>query len=351
MQYTYEDDVRLSVEPSKWNKNSGKEVLQYCVGGLLYMPASNTSIAGKIISGEYGFVKSMVLDLEDSLGDDMVGFGQRSIKDTMAKLASAIDTGEITIDDIPLIFIRVRKSGQMEQAYTELGDTFQYVTGFIIPKFDDRSCDPFIEEFTSIREYTYTDFGTELYIMPIIESKRALYRQLRMDNLLYINNAIRPIANSVLNIRVGGADFCSIFGVRRDIESTIYEIGPVSSCLNDILNMFSKSYTVSAPVWEYFGTDPDGLWADGLRRELRRDRLAGFIGKTSIHPSQLPIIQKSLIISRADYIDALGVLGMNANTVGVKKSESGNRMSEVKTHTKWAQKIVGIANVYGVKED
>lgn len=335
----------LKIEPKEWTKNSGKEVLQYVVGGLLYMPASTIKVADKIIDGRFSGVGSMVLDLEDSLGDDMVGYGKSSIKMIIDKLAES----GLGIERIPLIFIRVREAKQIEECSSLLGDNIKYITGFNIPKFDKYSCDEYIEVFRRVRDYVKERYESELYIMPIIESKNAMYRQLRMDNLLYMNNALRPIANSVLNIRVGGADFCSIFGVRRDIESTIYEIGPVASCLNDILNVFGKSYVVSAPVWEYFGIDENDLWAKGLRVELRRDRLMGFIGKTVIHPSQLPIVQDNLVVKEEDYLDALNILGMNTNTIGVKKSEYGNRMNEVKTHTKWAQKVIGLANVYGVR--
>lgn len=348
MKYSYEG-VILKVEPQEFTKDSPKEILQYAVGGLLYMPATQSNIAEKIISGKYSFVKSMVLDLEDSLGDDLVGFGQRYIVKIINEISTAVETGTLEFKNIPLIFVRVRTAEQIIETQRMLGDRIVYITGFNIPKFDKHCCDGYIDTFIEVREHAKSINGTNLYMMPIIESKHALYRQLRMENLLYINNAIRPIANSVLNIRVGGADFCSIFGVRRSIDSMIYEIGPVSSCLNDIVNVFGKSYIVSAPVWEYFGTDPDGAWAKGLKAEIRRDRLAGFIGKTSIHPTQLSVIQKSLIVEEEDYLDALSMLGMNTNTVGVKKSEQGNRMNEVKTHTKWAQKIMGLANVYGVK--
>lgn len=349
MKYTCDGHITFQQQPMEWNKDSGKEVLQYCVGGLLYMPASNSKIAGKIISGEFGFVKSLVLDLEDSIGDDMVKFGEQRIIKTMAEIASAVESGLLTIDQIPMIFIRVREPVQILATMGLLGSTIKYITGFNMPKFDKTTCDNFIEAFTTVQEKVYSQYRTDLYMMPIIESKNAMYRQLRMDNLLYINDKLRPITNQVLNIRVGGADFCAIFGVRRNCESTIYEIGPVGDCLNDILNVFGKGYIVSAPVWEYFGKDTSGAWAEGLRRELRADRLTGFIGKTAIHPSQLRIIQESLVVEHTDYMDAIGVLGMNTNTVGVKKSDSGDRMSEAKTHSKWASKIIGLANVYGVK--
>ena len=362
MRYDYNNDGRsknlyhnipLAVEAEEWNKNSGKETLQYAVGALLYMPASNNKIASKIISGEYKFIKSMVLDLEDSLGDDLVGFGQRQIVTTIRELGEAIENGKITINDIPLIFIRVRTASHINDAYNMLKDDIQYITGFNIPKFDKTTCDEYINTFIDVRDTVKKKYNSDLYIMPIIENKNTMYRQLRMDNLLYMNDALRKISDSVLNIRVGGADFCQVFGIRRSMNDDIYDIGVVRSVLNDIVNVFGKSYIVSGPVWEYFENidrPEDTRWSDGLKKELYADRLNGFIGKTCIHPSQSIFIHESLIVSKEDYYDAMSILGMNTNTTGVKKSTSGNRMNEAKTHVNWARKTIGLAKMYGVSE-
>lgn len=362
MRYDYSNEGRnkylyhnipMAVEAEEWDKNSGKEVLQYAVGALLYMPASNTKIAQKIISGEYSFVKAMVLDLEDSLGDDLVGFGQRTIKSTIRELGEAVESGEITLSDIPLIFIRVREAKHITDAHKMLKKDMQYITGFNIPKFDKTTCDEYIDTFIKVRDTVKSECNSDLYIMPIIENKNTMYRQLRMDNLLYMNDALRKISDSVLNIRVGGADFCQVYGIRRSMNDDIYDIGVVRSVLNDIINVFGKSYVVSGPVWEYFENSEhpeDTRWSDGLKKELYADHLNGFLGKTSIHPSQLPFIHESLIQTVVDYEDAMNILGMNTNTTGVKKSSGGNRMNEAKTHVNWARKTIGLAKMYGVKE-
>lgn len=350
--YLYHN-IPMAVEAEEWDKNSGKEVLQYAVGALLYMPASNTKIAQKIISGEYSFVKAMVLDLEDSLGDDLVGFGQRTIKSTIRELGEAVESGKITISDIPLIFIRVREAKHITDAYKMLKADMQYITGFNIPKFDKTTCDEYIDTFIKVRDTVKSECNSDLYIMPIIENKNTMYRQLRMDNLLYMNDALRKISDNVLNIRVGGADFCQVYGIRRSMNDDIYDIGVVRSVLNDIVNVFGKSYIVSGPVWEYFENSEhpeDTRWSDGLKKELYADHLNGFLGKTSIHPSQLPFIHESLIQTVVDYEDAMNILGMNTNTTGVKKSSGGNRMNEAKTHVNWARKTIGLAKMYGVKE-
>lgn len=334
MKYDYNNDGRskylyhnipMAVEAEEWDKNSGKEVLQYAVGALLYMPASNTKIAQKIISREYSFVKAMVLDLEDSLGDDLVGFGQRTIKSTIRELGEAVESGKITISDIPLIFIRVREAKHITDAYKMLKADMQYITGFNIPKFDKTTCDEYIDTFIKVRDAVKSECNSDLYIMPIIENKNTMYRQLRMDNLLYMNDALRKISDNVLNIRVGGADFCQVYGIRRSMNDDIYDIGVVRSVLNDIMNVFGKNYIVSGPVWEYFENSKnpeDTRWSDGLKKELYADHLNGFLGKTSIHPSQLPFIHESLIQTVVDYEDAMNILGMNTNTTGVKRVQA-----------------------------
>ena len=85
--------------------------------------------------------------------------------------------------------------------------------------------------------------------------------------------------------------------------------------------------------------------------QKNKDKLNGFLGKTAIHPSQLKVIQKSMIINKYDYLDALSIIGINENATGVKKSIEKNRMNEVKTHRAWARKTIGLANIYGVAED
>ena len=345
MKYSY-NGVDLAVEPQEFSKETPKEILQYAVGGLLYMPATNETIAEKIINGKYSFVKSLVLDLEDALGDDLVGFGQRHIVKVVNQLDNAVQSGKLDFKDVPLIFIRVREKKHISDTVKMLGTKIRYITGFNIPKFDKHCCDEYIRAFNEAADYALRNADTHLYMMPIIENSTAMYRQLRMDNLLYINNSLRAIAPNVLNIRVGGADFNNIFGIRRNVNHTIYDTGVVRSCLNDIMNVFGKNYVVSGPVWEYFSSD-EGL--KGLERELDADTINGFFGKTAIHPAQLPVIQKFYIVDWFDYQDALGILGMNTNTTGVQKSASG-RMNEVKTHGKWAKKIITIASIYGVKK-
>jgi citrate lyase beta subunit len=125
----------------------------------------------------------------------------------------------------------------------------------------------------------------------------------------------------------------------------------VGSVLTDILTTFADAYVVSAPVCEYYQCiDGDDQWAKCLESEIEMDFANGFIGKTIIHPSQLPIVRRSLQPLRTDYKDALQILHWNGGAWGVVKSVAGNRMNEVATHYNWARKILIMSEIYGVRD-
>ena len=62
MIFSYENK-KLALPPTAWSLNSPKEVLQYAVCGLLYMPATNVKIADDIISKHMPQVSSICLCL------------------------------------------------------------------------------------------------------------------------------------------------------------------------------------------------------------------------------------------------------------------------------------------------
>lgn len=346
MKYSYGEEVKLAVEPCEWNKNSDKSILQYAVGGLLYSPGTNTKIADDIINKRFDNWKSICLCLEDAIGDDVIKQAENCVKDTLRKIYNAVKDGIISINDVPLIFIRVRNPEHLMRVFRVCGRRgTSMLTGYNLPKFDKTNCDAYISKFMDIQ----SQMKTKLYMMPIIESKKVLYRQNRDEQLTYINDKLKLVNEHVLNVRVGATDFSSIFGVRRTMDTTIWDMQVISTCLVDVLNMFLHNYVCSGPVWEYFNSDGiEGLWSEMLKRELKLDKLNGFCGKTCIHPSQLKYVQENNIVTYEQYKDALAILGMSDGIVGVKKGYNDNKMNEVKTHSYWARKIVGLAEVYGV---
>ncbi len=315
-----------------------KENLAYSLGGLLYCPAANEKIAEKILSGAYPCLTSIALCLEDSITDDTVAQAEEILCNTLKVLSSAEK------DKLPLIFIRVRSPEHLSHVHKLIAAYESVLTGYIFPKFDVVNGNSYVSIFKDI----VAESGNELYFMPILESGSVANKAVRLDNLIAIKKITDSVRDYVLNIRVGGNDFSELYGLRRNDNQTVYDIGVIRDILVDIINFFAGHYVVSGVVWEYFQNDKNDNWRIGLEKELELDKLNGFTGKTAIHPSQLPVIYESLKVSEDDYRDAVNILNWN-NSLGVQKDSTGSRMNEVKCHTRWAKKIKILGDIYGIK--
>ena len=316
-----------------------EEQLKYSIGGLLYVPAMNKKVPQKVKEDRFLNLTSLAFCLEDTIKDECLEEAELSLKDILGELKKLDKT-------LPLVFIRIRTPEHMRYVYDLYRDYRDIITGYILPKFDLSNMDGYIGLIREINK------GCEkkIYIMPILESRMVADIGTRVGTLFKIKEAIDTVKNYVLNIRVGGNDFCNLYGLRRSVSQSIYDIGVIRDIFFDIINSFASDYVVSGPVWEYFGPERDGKWDVGLVKELELDRLNGFIGKTAIHPTQLPLIYESMKVNRSDYDDAMKILNWNNGSLGVDKSEDGSRMNEVKVHGKWAKKIAILGEIYGVKE-
>ena len=127
--------------------------------------------------------------------------------------------------------------------------------------------------------------------------------------------------------------------------------------ISDILNFFSRidnSYTVSAPVWEYFAYTNDDIKKhigdniyqsllskekivneaiDGLLREISQDKVNEMVGKLLFIPPHLRFVNATGTTLEEFPEDATQILQA---TSGVIKSSEGNKMNEV-DHKSWAE--------------
>lgn len=310
----------------------------YSVGALLYAPAIKENIAESIKNGKIPTPYSLALCLEDSIADTAVSMAEKQLYETL----SAIYNHSLNNDFyIPKLFIRVRNPEQIYTLSALLGSFMDLISGFIAPKFTITNSKQYIDAIVKINSSS----SKTLYLMPVLESIDLFNLDMRTSLLAHIKTDIDSIKQFILNIRVGGNDFCHHYGIRRHINETIYDIGPVNSILLDIITVFSHEYVVSAPVWEYFDTEG---WNDGLINEIKKDKINGFIGKTVIHPNQISVVNKQFAVNKSDYDDAVNIINMQNNTdFLVSKSSNGSRMNEYKTHINWAKKIVELYNIYG----
>lgn len=362
--HMYNPGFRFVKEPMEFNKNTERDTLQYCLGATLYMPGTK-DIREKVVNHKLP-VTSFVMCCEDAIKEEDLPVAEQNILDTMDYFADQIEAGKISQDDIPLIFMRVRNPEQFKNFSARLTKRqADILTGFNFPKFNSKNALGVLRTLVE----TNARLGTTLYGMPILEGEEIAFRESRDQELLLLRNILEPYKELTLNIRVGGTDMSSLFGVRRGINSTVYDIMTVRDALSDVLNAFNRfnDYCVSAAVWEYFraykdddiddvikrnfhnalikGEEIVNPAIDGLLKEVMLDRANGFVGKTIIHPTHAKFVNAMFTVVEEEYNDALQILNTSG---GVIKSEGGGKMNEIGPHHRWAEKIVRRANVYGV---
>jgi citrate lyase beta subunit len=314
-------------------------ILCYSIGALLYCPANNESIVNSLVHEKFGTQYSLAFCLEDTIRDDRVEEAESELINSIQQLLIASTFKQFFM---PKCFIRVREPQQISRIIRRLPKECTFLTGFIVPKFSMENADLYIDEIKKANDIA----TTPVYIMPILESPTMISPLTRYETLYALKAKLDTIYDYVLNIRVGGNDLCHMFGYRRHCNEAIYDILPISHILSDIMTIFGMTYVISGPVWEYYNGDG---WDLGLKDELKRDKLNGFIGKTVIHPNQIPIVNASLTVSNTDYEDALAITNWTEhNNSLVSGNSSSERMNEYKTHFNWAKKILLLAQIYGV---
>lgn len=342
------DKLLFYKEPQNFNKYSKRELLQYAIGANMYMPGTKNDIFEKLIGNVFREVGAITLCLEDAISEEEVPIAEQNVLCLLEELFEKYkENGEELFNRLPLIFIRVRNPEQFASFSRLLTKKhLNMICGFNFPKFNSKNG----RDYFKILKELSQEHNEILYGMPILEDCQLMHQETRINELYQILNILTEYDPYVLNIRVGGTDFSSMFGLRRSVNNTIYDVRVISDCLIDIVNFFLREghqYVVSGPVWEYFSYDETSPEIQGLVHELQLDIENGFQGKTIIHPSQINPVNKQYIVNYHEYQDAIYILNSSG---GVSKGSEGNRMNEVSPHKNWARKIIARANVFGVLE-
>ncbi len=366
--HKYNESFDFVVKPVEFNKYTERSLLQYCLGATMYMPG-HKDFADAILNKKYPGLTTMVLCFEDACKEEDVPKAQENSIKLLDRISQEITCGNFKYEELPLIIFRVRNVEQFKVFTSMLQPHhIKLICAFNFPKFNSDTGLGYYEHLETLIE----KYDEIIYGMPILEDRNIAFKETRMIELEKIKNILDRYKELVLNVRVGGTDFSSCFGVRRGINYTIYDIMTVRDCLLDILNMFIRDndYTVSGPVWEYFRVQksmrfkdiPDFDFhaslikrepivndaVDGLLRELILDKANGFIGKTIIHPSHLNFVNGMHAVTREEYEDASQIFN---TTGGVIKSANSNKMNEIGPHKSWAERLYMRALAYGVVEN
>ena len=70
--YFYENELETLFfqKPQNFNKYTDRELLSYGLGATLYMPATRPNIHQDLLSKKHEGLTSLVIDLEDAVGDN-----------------------------------------------------------------------------------------------------------------------------------------------------------------------------------------------------------------------------------------------------------------------------------------
>ncbi|MEU5885454.1 HpcH/HpaI aldolase/citrate lyase family protein [Streptomyces sp. NPDC047461] len=356
-------------EPCEFDADSSARLLSAALGATLYSPATRPRLADDILKQVGRGVVSMVLCLEDSIGDEDVVEAEENLVRQFAELA------EGAVADLPLLFIRVRHPEQIPDLVRRLGPAVRLLSGFVLPKFTEERGIPFLEALSGAEAAS----GRRLFAMPVLESPDLMYRESRVETLEGIARAVDKYRDRVLALRLGVTDFCSSYGLRRAPDMTAWDVQIVASVIADVVNMLGRAdgtgFTVTGPVWEYFRVQErmfkpqlrrspflegqaeelrEALIEhamDGLLREISLDQANGLMGKTCIHPSHVLPVHALSVVSHEEFSDAADILRPERGGGGVLRSQYTNKMNEVKPHRAWAERTMLRAEVFGVANE
>ena len=182
------------------------------------------------------------------------------------------------------------------------------VSGFVLPKFSVADGPNYLQAVAAAGER----LGAPAVRDAGAGDPEVLYRETREAELVGIRELLDEHRELVLTIRIGATDLCGLFGIRRDRDLSIYDVGVAADLITQIVNQLGRTdgtgFAITGPVWEYFAnherilrpqlrqTPFDERHAGGLRRQLMSsdldglmretmlDRANGLTGKSVIHP-------------------------------------------------------------------
>lgn len=286
----------------------------------------------------------MVICLEDAIGDEEVEKAEDLLCSELENLSSDLVKGLCDEEDLPLIFVRIRSYDQLMRLKIRIPNGMHVLTGFVLPKFSPAEGRKILTEIKELNSNGYC-----LYAMPILETKEIIQKETRLEELVGIKRVLDQYFGLILNVRIGATDFSGLYGIRRNSDTTVYDIAVIRDCISDIINIFLRAeqpYVISGPVWEYFSSKErllkpqirqtpfrerlgqDGLkmrtelidrHMDGFIREIAMDISNGLTGKTIIHPTHIRAVQALNTVTLEEYLDAQSIARQAGGNRGYEK--------------------------------
>ncbi len=285
------------------------------LGASLYVPTTHADLLPIANGDKLAHLRSLIFCTEDAVAD-------RELSYALFNLSLALQNmGE---QSRALRFVRVRNPEVMERVLAMPG--VEKLTGFVLPKATRHN---FEQYFRQIRQ-------TNFKLMPTLETAE-VFDDEEMKQFRHLLEA-PGVRNHILALRIGGNDLLALLGLRRPRQGTIYRT-PLGPLIARLVTTFRPwGFALTAPVFEHL--DNPAL----LEQEVQEDLAHGMIGKTAIHPDQVPLIERHYQVGAHDIEVALKIVD-EASPAVFRMHDS---MCEVATLQGWAQTVIEQARVFGV---
>ncbi len=287
------------------------------LGATLYVPATHQDLLPIANRAKLGHLRSVIFCTEDAVAE-------RELEDALLNLSltlARMNTGG------PLQrFVRVRNLEVMERVLAMPGA--EKLAGFVLPKLTRHN----------LPSYWRLVRDTAHLLMPTLETVD-VFNETEMQ-LLRVALEEPGVRQRILALRIGGNDLFALLGMRRPRGMTIYRtpLGPLIARL--VTTFMPYGFALTSPVFEYL--DNPAL----LDQEVTEDLAHGMIGKTAIHPDQIPLIERHYQVNPTDIEVATRIMDVASPAV----FRMDQAMCEVATHMPWAQAILQRASLFGVAE-
>jgi citrate lyase subunit beta/citryl-CoA lyase len=234
------------------------------VRSYLYVPGDDPHRIERALSSD---ADAVVLDLEDAVVPGRKEVARRNV------------AGVLASEPARPILVRVNAPASALAAQDVAAVTGPYLSGLRLPKVES------VESVRLVGE-TLEELGSEAGLQCLVES--ALGLELAFE--------IARSHERVSGISLGEADLAADLGVRGD-PGLLYARSRIVSA--------SRAARLPGPIQSVYTRVKD---LDGLRRSTEEGRSMGFVGRSAIHPSQVPIINEVFTPTEGEVADAQGLL-------------------------------------------
>lgn len=287
------------------------------LGAPLYMPAHRLDLRDIANGDKLPMLRSMIFCTEDAVLNYEVESCIRHLGLCMQGFRETKQRSRFIRARNPEILSRLLDLPHIER-----------IDGFVLPKFT-------IDNFSAYLDQLQ---GTSFKVMPTLETREVFdaeaMRELRQALLQ------DGVGERILMLRIGGNDLMNLLGMRRPRHMTLYQT-PLGHVVAQLVTQFKPfGFSLSSPVFEYLDDH------ETLQQEIRQDLAHGLIGKTAIHPDQVPAIENAYRVERTDYEMALSMHDSAAPAV----FRMHDAMCEIATHRHWSNEIITRHACYGNRE-